>query len=238
MNQNLLPFAPQESREQLLGFFVFSILPAAPVSQETVYGRREGCITGLAVFHRDRGNIFRTSAGIKSAVIHDVKMLPRHAMWKPTALWLRFLMSQGGGSKIVFVVYKPLFSDFSISKDYTCDLCLQASPKKQNLPHLGRAMTDQQEQKQAPELNFLLCTPFFPQNTGCHKKSKVKTQSCQNKVAGGTDFVRATLKALLPASVQTCMVLDLVSYDGWAALAALEDFWAGWLQVIQVGDNP
>ena len=135
-----------------------------------MYGRREGCITGLAVFHRDRANIFRTSAGIKSAVIHDVKMLPRHAMWKPTAFWLKSLNAPNGGLPNMFVIYKPpkfalcfeitspLFSWFS---DYTCDLCLQAASNKQHLPHLGRAMTDQQEMKQAPQPHVHFCTPFF-----------------------------------------------------------------------------
>ena len=93
--------------------WLFSVLPADPVPQESVYGRREGCITGLAVFHRDRANIFRTSAGIKSAVIHDVKMLPRHAMWKPTALWLKRLNAPSGLPNM-FVVYQPFFGFLNV----------------------------------------------------------------------------------------------------------------------------
>jgi hypothetical protein len=156
--------------------WLFSVLPADPVPQESVYGRREGCITGLAVFHRDRANIFRTSAGIKSAVIHDVKMLPRHAMWKPTALWLKRLNAPSGGLPNMFVVYQPLFWVLECWMDYTCDLCLQASPTKQNLPHLGRAITDQQEMKQAPDPYWhFFVHQFFPKH-GLSKRIKhVKT---------------------------------------------------------------
>lgn len=43
-----------------------------------------------------------------------------------------------------------------------------------------------------------------------------------NQVAGGTDIVRATLREFLPASVNTCILLDILAYDGFPALAALE----------------
>lgn len=43
------------------------------------------------------------------------------------------------------------------------------------------------------------------------------------QVAGGTDFVRKTLGAFVPESVSTCLLADLHCYDGWVALAALED---------------
>lgn len=42
-------------------------------------------------------------------------------------------------------------------------------------------------------------------------------------MAGGTDFVRKTLGAFVPESVSTCLLADLHCYDGWVALAALED---------------
>ena len=44
-----------------------------------------------------------------------------------------------------------------------------------------------------------------------------------SKVAGGTDFVRSTLKAFVPATMQTVMMIDLLTYDAFPALAALED---------------
>lgn len=47
------------------------------------------------------------------------------------------------------------------------------------------------------------------------------------KVCAGTNFIRSTLNAFVPATVHTTMILDLVSYDGWAALAAVEDTKAG-----------
>lgn len=63
--------------------------------KDTVYGRRDGVITGLAVINRDRANLFKSSPGFKSGVIHDIHMCPRNAMWKPEALY-GLLMSRHG----------------------------------------------------------------------------------------------------------------------------------------------
>ena len=43
-----------------------------------------------------------------------------------------------------------------------------------------------------------------------------------HKVAGGCDFVRKTLTSLVPDSVKTTVLVDLLGYDGFPALAALE----------------
>ncbi|CAK9107687.1 Uncharacterized protein SCF082_LOCUS50126 [Durusdinium trenchii] len=51
----------------------------------TVYGKRDGCIHGLAVVHRDRLNIFKGTPGFKHALIRDCSMLPRSQMYKPEA---------------------------------------------------------------------------------------------------------------------------------------------------------
>ncbi|CAL1162578.1 unnamed protein product [Cladocopium goreaui] len=117
--------------------------------KDSVYGRRDGAITGLAVIHRDRANAFKTSPGYRSGVIHDVQMLQRAQMFQPPA-----------------------------------------QQNRQNLPHLGRAFTDTQEMKQ---------------------------------VAGGTDIVKRTLASFIPPSMHTTMILDLLAYDAFPALAALEE---------------
>lgn len=52
---------------------------------------------------------------------------------------------------------------------------------------------------------------------------KSYVQMAKSKVAGGTDFVRSTLRAFVPASMQTVMMLDLLTYDAFPALATLED---------------
>ncbi|CAL1150425.1 unnamed protein product [Cladocopium goreaui] len=51
----------------------------------SIYGKRSGCLRGLAVLHRDKANVFRSSQGWKHAVIHQVQMLPRNGMYKPDA---------------------------------------------------------------------------------------------------------------------------------------------------------
>lgn len=63
--------------------------PTHPVpAQDTVYGKRDGFISGLAVTSRDKGCIFKGTKGMRSATIHGVEMLPRASMWKPDVTWL------------------------------------------------------------------------------------------------------------------------------------------------------
>lgn len=51
--------------------------------KESVYGKRDGYMSGVAVLHRDRANIFRATAGFKKGVIYDIQMLNRQSMFKP-----------------------------------------------------------------------------------------------------------------------------------------------------------
>ena len=53
--------------------------------EDSVYGKRDGVITGLAITHRDGKNLFHNSRGWKSGTIHGITMLPRGDMWKPDA---------------------------------------------------------------------------------------------------------------------------------------------------------
>ena len=59
--------------------------PHFPSCQATIYGKRSGCLRGLAVLNKDKANVFRSSQGWKHAVIHQVQMLPRSGMYKPDA---------------------------------------------------------------------------------------------------------------------------------------------------------
>lgn len=47
------------------------------------------------------------------------------------------------------------------------------------------------------------------------------------QVAAGTDIVKASLRAFVPQSMATIMLVDLVSYDAFPALAALEEVSSG-----------
>ncbi|CAK9099407.1 Uncharacterized protein SCF082_LOCUS46557 [Durusdinium trenchii] len=76
---------------------------------DTVYGKRDGVLTGLAVTHKDSRNYFHSTRGWKTGTVHGIGMCPRAEMYKPET----------------------------------------ASPSRAHaLPHLGRAFTDIQEQKQ------------------------------------------------------------------------------------------
>lgn len=48
---------------------------------------------------------------------------------------------------------------------------------------------------------------------------------CPTKVAGGTDIIKQSLRTFVPTSMATVMVVDLISYDGFPAMAALEVAW-------------
>lgn len=52
-------------------------------SKATVYGSRDGCLSGLACISKDATNIFKSSKAMKSGVVHDVHMLPRTEFYKP-----------------------------------------------------------------------------------------------------------------------------------------------------------
>jgi len=60
-----------------------------PTLKASVYGKRDGCITGLAITHNSR-NQFHGTRGWKTGVVHDVSMLPRSEMFKPDVLGFTF----------------------------------------------------------------------------------------------------------------------------------------------------
>lgn len=57
------------------------------IVQESIYGKREGYISALAVLNRDKANVFRQSLGFKKGVVYDVNMCQRVEMHKPEASW-------------------------------------------------------------------------------------------------------------------------------------------------------
>ena len=65
----------------------------------SVYGKRDGCISGLAVLPRDfeRQSIFRNTKGWKQGVVHGVEMLPRASMHKPEVPCAALGLGEGGG---------------------------------------------------------------------------------------------------------------------------------------------
>ena len=48
---------------------------------------------------------------------------------------------------------------------------------------------------------------------------------CPTKVAGGSDIIKQSLRTFVPTSMATVMLVDLISYDGFPAMAALEVAW-------------
>ncbi|CAK9006167.1 unnamed protein product [Durusdinium trenchii] len=55
---------------------------------ETVYGKRDGTMPGIAIISRNSGNLFKQTKGWKTGTIHSVPMLARNSMYKPDmATW-------------------------------------------------------------------------------------------------------------------------------------------------------
>ena len=53
--------------------------------KESVYGKRDGHLTGLAIMSKDQRNLFKGTRGCKTGTILGVDMCPRQDMWKPQA---------------------------------------------------------------------------------------------------------------------------------------------------------
>lgn len=57
-------------------------------AQDTVYGRRDGVISGIAITHKNEGNRMRQTHGWKTGVVMGIRMCPRNEMYKPEVdLW-------------------------------------------------------------------------------------------------------------------------------------------------------
>lgn len=44
-----------------------------------------------------------------------------------------------------------------------------------------------------------------------------------NEVSGGCNIVRESIKAFRPTTVETTMLIDVLAYDGFPAMATLQD---------------
>lgn len=78
----------QEVRLKLMCFlFLDSWLDFSP-GQDTVYGKRDGVLTGLAVTHKDSRNYFHSTRGWKTGTVHGIGMCPRAEMYKPETVTL------------------------------------------------------------------------------------------------------------------------------------------------------
>lgn len=72
-----------EGQNFQISFFIYPGNADLFTLKATVYGKRDACLHGLAVVHRDKLNIFRSSDGWKHGLIRDCAMLPRSSMFKP-----------------------------------------------------------------------------------------------------------------------------------------------------------
>ena len=107
----------------------------------------------------------------------------------------------------------------------------EASPNRtRSLPHLGRAFTDVQEQKQA--------TWSIQSTSCCPKKMLVFFGSKQLpmdifespvlilsglEVAAGTHFIQRSLESFKIENSKTTLMVDMYGYDSWPSLACLQD---------------
>ena len=59
-----------------------ALLPCL-MPEESVYGKRDGALQGLALIYKEKGNAVRFTPGWKTGVIREVEMLARSDMFKP-----------------------------------------------------------------------------------------------------------------------------------------------------------
>ena len=62
---------------------MFTCCTHVETDQDSVYGRRDGALTGIAVVHSERSNVFRKTPLWKLGVVDSVQMCPRSQMYKP-----------------------------------------------------------------------------------------------------------------------------------------------------------
>ena len=64
-----------------------NMLFATNAAKASIYGKRDGVLTGLAVVSgADKHNLMKQSRGWKQGTVHGVSMLPRQQMWKPDSV--------------------------------------------------------------------------------------------------------------------------------------------------------
>ena len=114
-----------------------------PTLKASVYGKRDGCITGLAITHNSR-NQFHGTRGWKTGVVHDVSMLPRSEMFKPDVLGFTF------SNIFQHVFFHPQASTPPTSLWPALPEKVSSPSRAHPMPHLGRAFADVQECKQVP----------------------------------------------------------------------------------------
>lgn len=51
-----------------------------------MFGKRDGVLQGFAVISTDKANQFRNTPGWKQGVVHNIQMLARSEMYKPSAV--------------------------------------------------------------------------------------------------------------------------------------------------------
>ena len=73
--------------------------------KETIYGKRDGVLSGLAIIYNDKKHYCRTTKGWRQGVVHQVQMMGRQDMYKPAETWLSSLSNQ-----VSSILFNPLES--------------------------------------------------------------------------------------------------------------------------------
>ncbi len=83
--------------------------------EDSVYGKREGALSGLCIMSAHRKNVFRQSRAFKTGVVHGISMLQRSDMVKPESVtWNKYQNLRTQFRLLCIEVYFPsLFTDCS-----------------------------------------------------------------------------------------------------------------------------
>ena len=132
-----------------------------PTTQDSVYGKRDGALVGLAIVRRDSRSLCFGSRGWRTGCVHNVRMIGRQDMYKPEPLSNYFLPHDisSDHTMILYIIYDWTIPFCQIESETFTSKIFQSmpgftskeTPSRSQAPHLGRAFTDVQELKQVSE---------------------------------------------------------------------------------------
>ena len=151
-------------------WFIFFCIEPTQLNQDTVYGKRDGAVTGLALIYNQKGEPFQADPGLEDR--GGPQCFHAATQWNVETTMCILAKHYGipfnsckGRTSITETFFgspKPpkYFEHIPCS---TCQHWLpQASPTKSQLPHLGRVFTDIQEMKQVSRHRWMVLPHKIP----------------------------------------------------------------------------
>ena len=180
------------------------------IVKATVYGKREGFLPGLCILSNNPKNIFRQTKGYKTGVVHGIHMLQRQDMVKPETVSWHVSSIINWAVHILLFSPQPGLTRLARRRARACRTWDGLLPTCRS---------------RSKPLVINLCIDIFNSNIYQSFIECLMESTCKwwAKAAGGCDIVLKTLQAFEVPSVKATLMVDMHGYDGWPALATVED---------------